>query len=207
MMGVLRVLTAFLYGVLLGVVWECASMGVLLAATLVEHLSGTLTMAVLFLGIAAGGFLIAAQAELGRPLLSILAFRLTAQLAMTIGTGTVSRSFSREEPHPPSERLTTLPSAADSAHNDVSRHAGLHIRPAARCRLAPRDAQGSAACDATPLAPPHFRCGAAVRAAVPPRARRSDQPRVVLLGAFFWATVTVGSPWIDHIQAETWVHE
>ena len=89
MLGLLRVLTAFLYGVLLGVVWECASMAVLLAATLVEHLSGTLPMAIIFLGIAAGGFVVAARADLGRPLLSILAFRLTAQLAMTVGTGSV----------------------------------------------------------------------------------------------------------------------
>ena len=91
MLGLFRVLTAFLYGVLLGVIWECASMGVLLAATLVEHLSGTLPMAVIFLGLASCGFVIAARADLGRPLLSILAFRLTAQIAMTIGTGSVRR--------------------------------------------------------------------------------------------------------------------
>jgi len=89
LMGMVRVLTAFMYGVLLGVVWECASMGVLLTATLVEHLSGTLPMAIIFLGLAAGGFLVAARADLGRPLLSILAFRLTAQLAMTVGTGSI----------------------------------------------------------------------------------------------------------------------
>lgn len=87
--GILRVMSAFLYGVLLGVLWECASMGVLLAATLLEHLCGTLSMAVVFLGLAGAGFMVAARADLGRPLLSILAFRLTAQLAMTVGTGSV----------------------------------------------------------------------------------------------------------------------
>lgn len=106
MMGVVRVLTAFLYGVLLGVVWECASMGVLLAATLVEHLSGTVPMAIIFLGLAAGAFAVAARADLGRPLLSILAFRLTAQLAMTIGTGSILlTTMLHDTPACTSERL------------------------------------------------------------------------------------------------------
>jgi len=88
-MGMWRILLAFLYGVMLGVLWECASMCVLLAATLVEHFCGTLVMAVLFLGFAAMAFAVAARADLGRPLLSIMAFRLTAQLAMTLGTGSI----------------------------------------------------------------------------------------------------------------------
>mmetsp|Transcript_39068 Transcript_39068/g.91406 ORF Transcript_39068/g.91406 Transcript_39068/m.91406 type:complete len:386 (-) Transcript_39068:946-2103(-) len=88
-MNLWRILLAFLYGVMLGVLWECASMGVLLAATLVEHFCGTLVMAVIFLGFAAMAFAVAARADLGRPLLSILVFRLSAQLAMTIGTGSI----------------------------------------------------------------------------------------------------------------------
>ena len=85
----LGVFTDFMYGVLLGVAWECASIVVLLTATLVERMSGTLLMAITFLGFAAFGFIVAARADLGRLLLSIFAFRLTAQLVMTVGTGSV----------------------------------------------------------------------------------------------------------------------
>ena len=88
-MAVLSVLRAFMYGVFLGILWECASMAVLLGATLVEHLMGTVFMAISFVGIAVLAFSIASRADLARPLFSILAFRLTAQLAMTLGTGSV----------------------------------------------------------------------------------------------------------------------
>jgi hypothetical protein len=84
-----RVTVAFLNGVLLGVTWECASMLVLLAATVLEHLAGTICMIVCFTGLAAAAYSVAARADLGKPLLGILAFRLSAQLAMTLGTGSV----------------------------------------------------------------------------------------------------------------------
>ena len=80
---------ALLYGVLLGLLWECASMGVMLLATLVEHVAGTIVMAFIFAGIAIFAGMVACSTELARPLLSILAFRLSAQIAMTIGTGSV----------------------------------------------------------------------------------------------------------------------
>mmetsp|Transcript_47691 Transcript_47691/g.158980 ORF Transcript_47691/g.158980 Transcript_47691/m.158980 type:complete len:272 (-) Transcript_47691:575-1390(-) len=80
---------AFLHGVSLGVLWECASMAVLIAASIVEYSLGTLSMAVVFVGIACSAFACARQAQLARPLLSILAFRLSAQCAMTFGTGSV----------------------------------------------------------------------------------------------------------------------
>ena len=80
---------AFLYGVFLGVCWECASMGILLLATGTEYYCGTLIMSLIFTGIAGFTFAVAARADLARPLLSILVFRLSAQVAMTIGTGTV----------------------------------------------------------------------------------------------------------------------
>lgn len=86
---ILRVVSAFLYGAFLGVMWECASMAVLVGATVVEHLFGTVVMMVVFLGLAAFAYSIASRADLGRPLLSILAFRLTAQFAMMLGTGSV----------------------------------------------------------------------------------------------------------------------
>lgn len=88
-MVVLRVAGAFLYGVFLGILWECASMAVLVGATVVEHLCGTVVMTVLFFGLAGFAYSVASRADLGRPLLSILAFRLTAQFAMTLGTGSV----------------------------------------------------------------------------------------------------------------------
>jgi len=62
---------------------------VLLAATLVEHVAGTIVMMVTFVGLAAVAYSIAARADLARPLLGILAFRLSAQLAMTLGTGSL----------------------------------------------------------------------------------------------------------------------
>ena len=86
---ILRVTLAFLYGVMLGVLWECASMGVLLLATVIEHFCGTFVMAVVFVGSAAFAVSVAARADLAPPLFSILAFRLSAQIAMTIGTGSV----------------------------------------------------------------------------------------------------------------------
>ena len=64
-------------------------MAVLIAASIVEYSLGTLSMAVVFVGIACGAFACARQAQLARPLLSILAFRLSAQCAMTFGTGSV----------------------------------------------------------------------------------------------------------------------
>ena len=88
-MAVFSVLKAFLYGVFLGILWECASMSVLLGATLVEHLMGTVFMTISFVGLAVLAYSIASRADLARPLFSILAFRLTAQLAMTLGTGSV----------------------------------------------------------------------------------------------------------------------
>ena len=86
---VARVAAAFLYGVMLGVLWECASMAVLLLATVLEHFCGTVVMAVTFVGAAAFAVSVAARADLARPLFSILIFRLSAQIAMTIGTGSV----------------------------------------------------------------------------------------------------------------------
>lgn len=67
-------------------------------------------MALLFLGLAALAFAVAARADLGRPLLSILAFRLTAQLAMTVGTGSIL--------------LTTVLHDTPSCSSDVIRAAG-----------------------------------------------------------------------------------
>lgn len=84
-----RLTVAFVRGVLIGVAWECASMGVLIIASVVEHLLGTITMSVVFVGIAGCAFAVAKQVELARPLLSILLFRLSAQVAMTIGTVSV----------------------------------------------------------------------------------------------------------------------
>lgn len=83
------VLLAFLHGVALGVLWECASMGVLVAATMVEYGCGTSAMTLLFVGLVLSCFAVASSAQLARPLLGILTFRLSAQLAMTIGTGSV----------------------------------------------------------------------------------------------------------------------
>ena len=57
-----RVTFAFLYGVLLGIMWECASMLVLLAATLVEHVSGMLVMLFIFAGLAGAAFSVASRA-------------------------------------------------------------------------------------------------------------------------------------------------
>ena len=87
--GVRRVAAAFMWGVLLGVLWELAAMGVLVMATVTEHYFGTLIMATVFLGLVSCIFAVAARADLGWPLFSILLFRLTAQIAMTIGTGSV----------------------------------------------------------------------------------------------------------------------
>lgn len=87
--AIARVTLAFLYGVMLGVLWECASMGILLLATILEHCCGTFIMTVTFMGIASFAASVAARADLARPLFSILAFRLSAQIAMTIGTGSL----------------------------------------------------------------------------------------------------------------------
>jgi len=95
--------------------WECASMAVLLAATAVEHYFGTICMALLFFGLAALVFVMAAHADLGRPLLSILAFRLTAQLAMTIGTGSIL--------------VTTVLHDTPSCSSDVIRSSGWRGPP------------------------------------------------------------------------------
>eukprot|EP00966_Prymnesium_polylepis_P238076 5505653-Prymnesium_polylepis.1 len=75
-------------------------------------------MAIIFLGLAAGGFLVAARADLGRPLLSILAFRLTAQLAMTVGTGSVSAFFPslRKKQHWLVARSERAPGAVSYTH-------------------------------------------------------------------------------------------
>ena len=86
---VARVTFAFLYGVMLGVLWECASMAVLLAATVLEHYCGTFVMAFCFIGVAAFAVSIAGRADLARPLFSILIFRLSAQIAMAIGAGSL----------------------------------------------------------------------------------------------------------------------
>ena len=64
-----RVSLAFLYGVLLGIAWECASMLVLLAATVVEHVAGTIVMMVAFVGLAGAAYSVAARA--GAPYRSI----------------------------------------------------------------------------------------------------------------------------------------
>lgn len=64
-------------------------MGVLVAATVVEYGCGTAAMTVIFVGIVLSCFTVATSAQLARPLLGILTFRLSAQLAMTIGTGSV----------------------------------------------------------------------------------------------------------------------
>ena len=88
---VARVTLAFLYGVMLGVLWECASLGVLLLATLLEHFCGTLVMSATFIGTVAFCLSVAASAGLIRPLLSIFAFRISAQITMAIGTGSVRR--------------------------------------------------------------------------------------------------------------------
>ena len=57
-----RVTMAFLYGVFLGVCWECASMGILLLATGTEYYCGTLVMSLIFTGIAGFTFAVAARA-------------------------------------------------------------------------------------------------------------------------------------------------
>lgn len=114
-----RVTVAFLYGIMLGVLWECASMGVLLLATLLEHFCGTLIMAVTFVSTAAFAVSVAARADLARPLFSILAFRLSAQIAMTIGTGSVRpaaffilQMHDHAHTHPCDARLRCVPARA-----------------------------------------------------------------------------------------------
>ena len=105
-MAAFPVLKAFLYGVFLGILWECASM--LLGASLVEHLCGTVFMSISFVGPAVLAFSIASCADLARPLVNILAFRLTAQLAMTLGTGSVLLStMLHDTPQCASGRLRT----------------------------------------------------------------------------------------------------
>ena len=115
---VVRVTLAFLYGVMLGVLWECASMGVLLLATVIEHFCGTFVMAVIFVGSAAFAVSVAARADLAPPLFSILAFRLSAQIAMTIGTGSVNR-------RPPRQRTLITrrhPARSPFPHPSLTRH-------------------------------------------------------------------------------------
>ena len=115
---VARVTLAFLYGVMLGVLWECASLGVLLLATLLEHFCGTLVMSATFIGTVAFCVSVAASADLARPLFSILAFRLSAQIAMTIGTGSVNR-------RPPRQRTLITrrhPARSPFPHPSLTRH-------------------------------------------------------------------------------------
>ena len=103
-----RVTAAFLYGVLLGVLWEIASMSVLLLAALVEYYLGTLVMILIFVGSALLSFHMALRADLLRPLLSILIFRLSAQIAMTIGTGSlILTTIVSDTPMCSSSRLRT----------------------------------------------------------------------------------------------------
>ena len=63
--------TAFLYGVFLGVCWECASKGIL---PLLRGQNPRDTCGVTTTGIAGFTFVVAARADLARPLLSILVF-------------------------------------------------------------------------------------------------------------------------------------
>ena len=85
----LRVIFAFLHGVALGIFWEGISMGVLVAATLVEHACGELAMVGVFWGAACAMYYISHRVDLLWPLLGILLFRLSAQLAMGVTTGSV----------------------------------------------------------------------------------------------------------------------
>ena len=64
-------------------------MVILIAATLFELVAGTVPMLVIFTSVAAAAYCVAARADLAAPLLSIFIFRLVAQLAMTIGTGSL----------------------------------------------------------------------------------------------------------------------
>ena len=85
----LRVIFAFLHGVALGIFWEGISMGVLVAATVVEHACGELAMVGVFWGAACAMYYISHRVDLLWPLLGILLFRLSAQLAMGVTTGSV----------------------------------------------------------------------------------------------------------------------
>ena len=85
----LRVIFAFLHGVALGIFWEGISMGVLVAATLVEHACGELAMVGVLWGAACAMYYISHRVDLLWPLLGILLFRLSAQLAMGVTTGSV----------------------------------------------------------------------------------------------------------------------
>ena len=80
----LRVIFAFLHGVALGIFWEGISMGVLVAATLVEHACGELAMVGVFWGAACAMYYISHRVDLLWPLLGILLFRLSAQLATSV---------------------------------------------------------------------------------------------------------------------------
>ena len=146
---VVRVSAAFIYGVLLGVMWECASMIVLLSATLVEHVAGTLCMMTIFVGIVAYAFLVAAQADLARPLLSIFFFRLSAQIAMTIGTGSLL--------------LTTMLSDTPSCTSDRLRASGWRgLLIALTRKVLPRRLLRRVVGVEPPFGPPFLRVLAAV---------------------------------------------
>ena len=146
---VVRVTAAFIYGVLLGVMWECASMIVLLSATLVEHFAGTLCMMTIFVGIVAYAFLVAAQADLARPLLSIFFFRLSAQIAMTIGTGSLL--------------LTTMLSDTPSCTSDRLRASGWRgLLIALTRKVLPRRLLRRVVGVEPPFGPPFLRVLAAV---------------------------------------------
>ena len=84
-------------------------MAILLLATATEYYFGTLIMSLVFTSIAGFTFAVAARADLARPLLSILVFRLSAQVAMTIGTGTlVAATVLSDTPSCTSSRLRLI---------------------------------------------------------------------------------------------------
>ena len=124
----LRVIFAFLHGVALGIFWEGISMGVLVAATLVEHACGELAMVGVFWGAACAMYYISHRVDLLWPLLGILLFRLSAQLAMGVTTGSVL--------------LTTLVAETPACTSDRIRDAAWRgpLLRVLRPLLRPRDA-------------------------------------------------------------------
>ena len=96
----------------------------------------TLVMALTFVGSAGFAVSVAARAELARPLFSILAFRLSAQIAMTIGTGSVRAPRIATLPCPalppaptPPSRGVAVAAVAAGPYDNPERHARVHLQP------------------------------------------------------------------------------
>lgn len=121
-----RLVGAFLYGVILGVLWEAASMGILVLATLTEYAFGTLVMLAIFLTIAYLAWSVASRADLGQPLIGILAFRLVAQGMMTVNIN----QLRRERETLPALRPHRPPACAQFGTGSLLLTTMLHDTPA-----------------------------------------------------------------------------